>query len=205
MCLKKKSLFTVSNILYRSKYLLLDLRILHNGGCSVKKVYSIYNSIEKICDIANSRYEWNPVCASDGVTYPNPFEFLCYQAGKYLQFILCYHLFSVKINDFSLLGFSWFKANLQISHIYFIARLSSSRWMTLFVRLHRLLPSCISDSRSLVSDDECGRSTQISCANLTTSVSAGGTITPEDEVCGSDGVTYQSIHHLQCYNSQNKC
>ncbi|CAD1472831.1 unnamed protein product, partial [Heterotrigona itama] len=114
-----------------------NLRILHNGGCSVTEVYSIYNRIEKVCDIANSRYEWNPVCASDGVTYPNPFEFLCYQA----------------------------------------------------------------DSRSLVSDDECGKSTQVSCADLTTSVSANETITPEDEVCGSDGVTYRSIHHLQCYNN----
>ncbi|KAK1118201.1 hypothetical protein K0M31_015248 [Melipona bicolor] len=58
-----------------------DLRILHNGGCSVREVYSIYDSIEKVCDVANNRYEWNPVCASDGVTYSNPFEFLCYQAG----------------------------------------------------------------------------------------------------------------------------
>lgn len=117
-----------------------DLRILHNEGCSVREVYSIYDSIEKVCDIANNRYEWNPVCGSDGVTYSNPFEFLCYQA----------------------------------------------------------------DSISLVSDDECEKSTQVSCDDLTTSISANRTITREDEVCGSDGVTYRSIHHLQCYNSQNK-
>ncbi|XP_071874143.1 serine protease inhibitor dipetalogastin-like isoform X1 [Bombus fervidus] len=116
----------------------VDLRILHNGGCTVREVYNIYNSVEKICDIANSRFEWNPVCASDGVTYHNPFKFLCYKAR---------------------------------------------------------------DLKMLVSDNECEKKTQLSCAHLKSSAK---TFSSKDEVCGNDGVTYQSIHHLQCHNNQNK-
>ncbi|XP_076397751.1 serine protease inhibitor dipetalogastin-like [Megachile rotundata] len=119
-----------------------DLRILHDGGCTTWDVYKVYGNSDKVCEIAKTRYEWNPVCASDGQTYSNPFEFLCY----------------------------------------------------------------IADMKRLVSDDECGTRTQQSCAQLeldTTSENSTA-FTPEDEVCGSDGVTYQSTHHLQCYTRRNK-
>ncbi|XP_043602521.1 serine protease inhibitor dipetalogastin-like isoform X2 [Bombus pyrosoma] len=117
----------------------VDLKILHNGSCTVREVYDIYDSVEKICDIANSRFEWNPVCASDGVTYHNPFKFLCYKAR---------------------------------------------------------------DLKTLLSDNECQKNTQLSCAHLKSSAKTFGA---KDEVCGNDGVTYKSIHHLQCHNNQNKC
>ncbi|CAK9817960.1 Serine protease inhibitor dipetalogastin (Fragment) [Anthophora plagiata] len=117
-----------------------ELKIIHDGGCTVRDVYAIYGTTLKVCEIAKERYEWNPVCASDGVTYANPFEFLCYEA----------------------------------------------------------------DLKQLVSDDECGTSTHNSCVLLTSSGITNRTFTSKDEVCGNDGVTYQSIHHLQCYSSQNK-
>ncbi|XP_034190219.2 serine protease inhibitor dipetalogastin-like [Osmia lignaria lignaria] len=121
-----------------------DLKILYDGGCTTRDVYNVYGHSEKVCEIAKTRYEWNPVCASDGITYSNPFEFLCYEA----------------------------------------------------------------DMNQLVSDGECGTSTQNSCAQLeladTASKNSSEAFTPEDEVCGSDGVTYQSTHHLQCYSSRNK-
>ncbi|KAG7212272.1 hypothetical protein KM043_012600 [Ampulex compressa] len=122
------------------------LKILHDGGCSVKYVYALYGTSGKVCEIAESRYEWNPVCSSDEVTYPNPFVFLCYHSD---------------------------------------VRLSSQ--------------------------GECKTRTQISCSNVDEIgfVSENGryvnkTFTSDDEVCGSDGRTYASIHHLQCHTRQDK-
>ncbi|XP_076180850.1 serine protease inhibitor dipetalogastin-like [Ptiloglossa arizonensis] len=121
-----------------------ELRILHDGGCTAREVYDVQGINENVCEIARTRYEWNPVCTLDGVTYSNPFEFLCYEP----------------------------------------------------------------DLKQLATDGECGTSTHRSCARLevddATSRHASGTFTPEDEVCGSDGVTYKSIHHLQCRTSKNK-
>lgn len=57
---------------------LLGLQIIHDGGCRVEFVHQLYGAM--VCDMAKARYEWNPVCASDGVTYPNPFVFLCYRS-----------------------------------------------------------------------------------------------------------------------------
>ncbi|XP_063979292.1 serine protease inhibitor dipetalogastin-like [Diachasmimorpha longicaudata] len=54
-----------------------DLEILHDGGCRVEEVYPIVGNGKLACQISKERYEWNPLCASDGNTYPNPFIFLC--------------------------------------------------------------------------------------------------------------------------------
>ncbi|XP_020277905.1 serine protease inhibitor dipetalogastin-like [Pseudomyrmex gracilis] len=54
-----------------------NLHIVHDGGCRVEFVRKLYGA--SVCKVANVIYEWNPICASDGVTYPNPFQFLCYQ------------------------------------------------------------------------------------------------------------------------------
>ncbi|XP_076684571.1 serine protease inhibitor dipetalogastin-like isoform X2 [Andrena cerasifolii] len=121
-----------------------ELKILHDGGCTVRDVHAVYGSTAEVCEIARSRYEWNPVCTSDGVTLSNPFEFLCYEA----------------------------------------------------------------DLKQLVADEECGTSTQRSCSWLrvddATLMSGNETSTLGNEVCGSDGVTYGSMHHLQCQTSRNK-
>lgn len=70
------------------------------------------------------------------------------------------------------------------------------------LRLHGPFLICFSDLKTLVSDNECEKNTQFSCAHLKSSAK---TFSAKDEVCGNDGVTYQSIHHLQCHNDQNKC
>jgi len=58
-------------------FIFLGLQIIHDGGCRVEFVHQLYG--KAVCDIAKMRYEWNPVCSSDGITYPNPFVFLCYR------------------------------------------------------------------------------------------------------------------------------
>lgn len=45
-------------------------------------------------------------------------------------------------------------------------------------------------------------STQISSIHLARNVNV--TFTSENEVYGNDDVTHRSIHHLQCYTSENK-
>lgn len=58
-------------------FIFLGLQIIHDGGCRVEFVHQLYGTA--VCGVAKARYEWNPVCASDGITYPNPFVFLCYR------------------------------------------------------------------------------------------------------------------------------
>ncbi|XP_050493051.1 ovoinhibitor-like, partial [Bombus huntii] len=188
----------------------VDLRILHNGSCTVREVYDIYDSVEKICDIANSRFEWNPVCTSDGVTYHNPFKFLCYKArGK-----LCYQVFVASIL-YSYIVYISIRSSNKFVYIYVIS-LSTLYYIlySLFVKFREIKVEkvndlrlrgpfliCFSDLKTLVSDNECEKNTQFSCAHLKSSAK---TFSAKDEVCGNDGVTYQSIHHLQCHNNQNK-
>ncbi|XP_011864686.1 PREDICTED: serine protease inhibitor dipetalogastin-like [Vollenhovia emeryi] len=121
-----------------------ELQIVHDGGCHVEFVHQLYG--QAVCDLAKGRYEWNPVCASDGVTYPNPFVFLCYR-----------------------------------SHL------------------------------KVISNGECDTHSHESCiqAHTNTTVLPNGeyvndAFTTDDEVCGNDGRTYQSIHHLQCHTRHDK-
>ncbi|XP_011175845.1 serine protease inhibitor dipetalogastin [Solenopsis invicta] len=120
------------------------LQIIHDGGCRVEFVHQLYGAM--VCDMAKARYEWNPVCASDGVTYPNPFVFLCYR-----------------------------------SHL------------------------------TVISNWECDTYSHESCveAHTNTTILPNGeyvndAYTVDDEVCGNDGRTYQSIHHLQCHTRHDK-
>lgn len=120
------------------------LQIIHDGGCRVEFVHGLYAATA--CDIAKARYEWNPVCASDGVTYPNPFVFLCYRP----------HL-------------------------------------------------------TVMSNGECNTHSHESCVEAHTNTTvlpngefANDDFTAGDEICGNDGRTYQSIHHLQCHTRHDK-
>ncbi|KAL6430843.1 hypothetical protein ACFW04_006985 [Cataglyphis niger] len=122
-----------------------ELQIIHDGGCRVEFVHQLYGAT--VCNIAKVRYEWNPVCASDGVTYSNPFLFLCHHP----------HL-------------------------------------------------------KVISNGECDTHSHDSCveAHTNTTVLSNGeymneAFTADDEVCGNDGRTYQSVHHLQCHTRHDKC
>ncbi|KAG5316590.1 DPGN inhibitor, partial [Pseudoatta argentina] len=120
------------------------LQIIHDGGCRVEFVHQLYGTA--VCRIAKTRYEWNPVCASDGITYPNPFVFLCYRP---------------KLN--------------------------------------------------VIFNGECDTHSYKSCIEAHTNATilpngeyANDAFTADDEVCGNDGSTYQSIHHLQCHTRLDK-
>lgn len=64
----------------------------------------------------------------------------------------------------------------------------------------------------IISNGECDTHSHESCieAHTNTTVLPNGeyandAFTAHDEVCGNDGRTYQSIHHLQCHTRHDKC
>lgn len=75
-CTMRASRLDLKSAHLRIYFISLELQIIHDGGCRVEFVHQLYGAA--VCDIAKVKYEWNPVCASDGVTYPNPFLFLCH-------------------------------------------------------------------------------------------------------------------------------
>ncbi|XP_015600095.1 serine protease inhibitor dipetalogastin [Cephus cinctus] len=122
-----------------------SIKILHDSGCTVSHVYSMYGAGKTVCSIARQRYEWNPVCGSDLVTYPNPFIFLCYRSDLEVIF-----------------------------------------------------------------NGECNTDTMEACVTAhKNDTYVNGTLTnndftADDQVCGNDGHTYQSIYHLICNSYYNK-
>ncbi|KAK9500118.1 hypothetical protein O3M35_001442 [Rhynocoris fuscipes] len=111
-----------------------DIHILHSGGCTVKDVWDIHKSRDKICHLAKEHYEWNPICASDNKMCANPFVFICYRP----------------------------LANAKFS-------------------------------------DKCQSNLQKSC-KIAAEIDAGIHPTNDTDicVCGRDGITYTSEHHLNC-------
>lgn len=64
----------------------------------------------------------------------------------------------------------------------------------------------------VITNWECDTHSHESCiqAHINTTVLPNGeyvndAFTADDEVCGNDGRTYQSIHHLQCHTRHDKC
>lgn len=64
----------------------------------------------------------------------------------------------------------------------------------------------------VISNGECDTHSHDSCveAHTNTTILPNGeyvneAFTADDEVCGNDGRTYQSIHHLQCQTRHDKC
>lgn len=64
----------------------------------------------------------------------------------------------------------------------------------------------------VISNGECDTHSHDSCveAHTNTTVLPNGeymneAFTADDEVCGNDGRTYQSVHHLQCHTRHDKC
>ena len=65
---------------------------------------------------------------------------------------------------------------------------------------------------NVIFNGECDTHSYKSCieAHTNTTVLPNGeyandAFTADDEVCGNDGSTYQSIHHLQCHTRLDKC
>lgn len=56
-----------------------ELKVLHEGGCSLYEVRKILgrNLKRKACAEKVLSYEKNPICTQNNVTYANPFETLC--------------------------------------------------------------------------------------------------------------------------------
>jgi len=52
------------------------LEVLHDGACTVQEVEKIVG-LDDVCRMAMHRYEWNPICGADNVTYTNAYTFLC--------------------------------------------------------------------------------------------------------------------------------
>ncbi|XP_069681109.1 serine protease inhibitor dipetalogastin-like [Periplaneta americana] len=64
-----------------------DLEVVHDGGCSLQETLkTAARTKSKACWLARNRYEWNPLCGTDNITYPNPFILLCYQPEVKVQF-----------------------------------------------------------------------------------------------------------------------
>lgn len=64
-----------------------NLHILRDGYCHSDYIRQLYDK-DEACEIAQNRFEWNPVCASNGKTYANPFIFFCKTGKNNSQYII---------------------------------------------------------------------------------------------------------------------
>lgn len=62
----------------------LDIRILHEGGCTLHETYRALgrNAHAKACESPRRKFEINPICTQTNHTYSNPFEAICASGGK---------------------------------------------------------------------------------------------------------------------------
>lgn len=167
---------TILNLLFFTH---IDIRVLHEGGCTLYETYRAFgrNAHTKACSIPRRTFEMNPICTNNNRTYDNPF------AGKvFLYFSL--QLTLRKSVDWPL---KWIKT------------------LSIILAICANGPIMVREKVGGV----CGCPVQRSCEKVhklqESLKSASITERTKFLVCGSDLRTYRSEHHLECSRPYNRC